>query len=191
MSKHIKILIIDDDPFLNKVYIKKFAQEGFIVLTAMDGVSGFKKIREHHPSLVVMDVVLPAMSGYEILREMKKDPAIKDVPVLIVSNLSQTKDVQEAMGLGAKDYLIKTSFTIDDILRKVREYISAHEVKQVDSDDSDVEQAQSRNKYPGSKMKLTATRNFDKANMPNDRCGRCGEPVLPDAHFCPNCGNEL
>lgn len=89
MAKGIKILVIEDDPFLNKVYMNKLSQEGFVVSTAMDGLSGLEKAREQKPSLVVLDVILPKMNGFEVLEELKKDPAVKHIPVIIISNLGQ------------------------------------------------------------------------------------------------------
>ncbi len=191
MAKQIKILVIDDDPFLNKVYINKFAQEGFLVLTSMDGVSGMQKIRDQHPSLVVMDIVLPGMSGYEIMQTMKSDSALSDIPVLIVTNLGQTKDIQQAMGLGAVDYLIKTNFTIDDILERIRGYIEVQRVHEVDVSSDEAEQARWQQSFPGTKMKLSQTRENRLSGGKVVRCPKCGISVVPGTHFCPNCGTRL
>ena len=115
-----KILIIEDDVFLGDALTKKLTNEGFDVLLSRDGLEGFKQIKSFHPDLVLLDIILPSMNGYEILEAKKKDSSLDDIPVIIVSNSGQPVEINRALALGVKDYLVKAQFDPEEVLVKVR-----------------------------------------------------------------------
>jgi len=115
-----KILIIEDDQRINKVYTAKLSIEGIEVSTALDGEEGLRRIYNEKPDLILLDLMLPKKSGFEILKEIKKDEKIKDIPVLILSNLAQEKEIEEGLALGAQDYLVKTNYSIQQVMEKIK-----------------------------------------------------------------------
>lgn len=115
-----KILIIEDDKFLRELIIKKLIKEGYETSEAMDGEEGIKKIEEERPALILLDLILPGIDGFEVLTRMKDDPLLSQIPVIILSNLGQKEDVERGLKLGAVDYLIKAHFTPGEIIDKIR-----------------------------------------------------------------------
>ncbi len=116
-----RILIIEDDQFLRDICEQKFRQMGFVVDTAVDGNSGLAKILSSRPDVVLLDVILPAMDGFEILQKARANPdaSIAKTPIIMLSNLGQESEIEKGMRLGANDYLVKTYFTMDQIVQKV------------------------------------------------------------------------
>lgn len=119
-----KILVIEDDKFLRELVIQKLAREGFDTSEAVDGEEGVKKVKEEKPDLVLLDLILPGIDGFEALQRMKEDPELVKIPVIILSNLGQKDDVEKGLKLGASDYLIKAHFTPGEIIAKVRNILS-------------------------------------------------------------------
>jgi len=115
-----KILIVEDDRFLRELVVKKLVNEGYDALEAVDGEQGLQKTKEEKPDLVLLDLILPGIDGFEVLALKKDDPSISGTPVIILSNLGQKEDVEKGLGLGAVDYLIKAHFTPGEIIEKVR-----------------------------------------------------------------------
>jgi len=115
-----KILIIEDDKFLRELIVKKLVKEGYEISEAVDGEEGIKKVKEEKPDLVLLDLILPGIDGFEVLSRTKEDPALSQIPVIILSNLGQKEDVERGLGLGAIDYLIKAHFTPGEIIEKIR-----------------------------------------------------------------------
>ena len=115
-----KILIIEDDVFLGDVLTQKLTNEGFETTLSRDGLEGFTKIKSLQPDLVLLDIILPNMNGYEILEQKQKDPTIAGIPVIIVSNSGQPVEINRALALGVKDYLVKAQFDPEEVLVKVR-----------------------------------------------------------------------
>ncbi|OGI63437.1 hypothetical protein A2818_00735 [Candidatus Nomurabacteria bacterium RIFCSPHIGHO2_01_FULL_40_12] len=134
-----KILIIEDDLFLGDVLTQKMTNEGFEAVLARDGLEGFKKIKSLHPDLILLDIILPNMNGYEILEAKQKDPSISDIPVIIVSNSGQPVEINRALALGVKDYLVKAQFDPEEVLVKVRAQLRKNE--EPDSEVSSLESA--------------------------------------------------
>ncbi len=114
------ILIIEDDEFLMKLLSKKFVFEKFTVFWAPNGSEGISKMKELKPDLVLMDLLLPDMTGFDILTNVKKDPDISAIPVIILSNLDKKEEIERGLKAGAEDYLIKSQFTSDEIIKKVK-----------------------------------------------------------------------
>lgn len=118
-----KILIIEDDKFLQDLIAKKLISNGLETITASDGPQGVKTAEEKMPDLIILDLMLPGMDGFEILRQLKDNPNLALIPVIILSNLGQKEDVEKGLGLGAKDFLIKAHFTPKEIIEKVKNYL--------------------------------------------------------------------
>jgi len=95
-----KILIIEDDKFLRELIVKKLVKEGYEISEAVDGEEGIKKVKEEKPDLVLLDLILPGIDGFEVLSRTKEDPALSQIPVIILSNLGQKEDVERGLGLG-------------------------------------------------------------------------------------------
>ena len=123
-----KVLIIEDDQRINKVYMAKLSVEGITVMTALDGEEGLRKIYSEKPDLILLDLMLPQKSGFEILKEIKQDPKVKDIPVLILSNLAQEKEVEKGLELGAEDYLVKTDYSIQQVMEKIKKALKGREI---------------------------------------------------------------
>ena len=119
-----KILTIEDDKFLRELIQRKLESVGFEAPGAVDGESGLEKIKSEKPDLVLLDLVLPGVDGFEVLRISKLAPETKNIPIIIFSNLGQQEDVDKALSLGAADYLVKAHFTPNEIVEKVKQILS-------------------------------------------------------------------
>lgn len=124
-SKSKSILVIEDDKFLRDLCVKKFSQMGFQVDFSCDGEEGLRKVIDNKPDLVLLDIIIPGIEGFEVLKRVRahKDKDIAKVPIVVLSNLGQEADMEKAKDLGADDYLVKANFTIDDIAKKVKKYL--------------------------------------------------------------------
>ena len=117
------ILIIEDDKFLRELFVRKLIKEGFKVSEAIDGEEGLKKIKEEKPDLVLLDLILPGIDGFEILSRLKEESILSTIPVIILSNLGQREEIEKGLKLGAKDYLVKALFTPGEIVDKIKAYL--------------------------------------------------------------------
>ena len=114
------VLLIEDDSFLANIYKTKFEMEGFKVSVSEDGESGIEDAKRKHPDLVLLDVLLPKLDGFTVLKKLKEDAALKDIPVILLTNLGQKDDVDKGLELGAEDYLIKAHFKPSETVEKVK-----------------------------------------------------------------------
>lgn len=119
-SKEPRVLLIEADQFLAGIYKKKFEMEGFKVHTAEDGIAGLEAVEKKHPSIILLDILLPKLDGFSVLEELKKNHKTQHIPVIFLTNLGQKQDVQKAFQLGADDYLIKTHFKPSELVDKVK-----------------------------------------------------------------------
>lgn len=118
-----KILWIEDDPLLNDLVGIKSIHSNYNLTVAKDGLAALAKMAEEVPDLVVLDLVLPGISGFEVLEKMKADERLKNVPVIVFSNLSQVSDYDKAMQMGATKYFVKATLTLSEILKKIESII--------------------------------------------------------------------
>jgi two-component system phosphate regulon response regulator PhoB len=116
-----KILVVEDETFLVKIYAVKLKKEGYDVSIANDGEQAVKLAEELKPELILLDLILPKMNGFEALERMRANPVNKETPLIVLSNLGQEEDIKRAEALGADDYLVKANFSIQDIVAKIRE----------------------------------------------------------------------
>ena len=115
-----KILLIEDDSFIIDIYITKLKEVGFSVQSAVNGEEALVKIKQSRPDLVLLDIVLPQVTGFEFLQEIKSMPELKNVPVIVLSNLGQKKEVEKGLSLGAAKYLIKAHYTPTEVVEEIR-----------------------------------------------------------------------
>lgn len=118
-----KILLVEDEEIMINLLQKKLTQEGYDVTVAVNGEEGIEKMKEQKPDVVLLDIIMPKKGGFEVMEEMNKDPVLKEVPVIIISNSGQPVELDKAKELGAKDWLIKTEFDPQEVLDKVRKQI--------------------------------------------------------------------
>lgn len=122
MNERKKIMIVEDDAFVMDIYETKLQEEGFDVVGAINGMEALKKLEateETLPDLMLLDIVMPYMDGIELLKKIKEDERFKNIPVILLTNLSQKEEIDTGLGLGASDYLIKSHFTPSEVLKKV------------------------------------------------------------------------
>ena len=117
----MKILIVEDKKILSKVLEEKFKKENFNVSIAMDGEEVMSLAKKNNPDLILLDLILPKKSGFEVLGELKADPELKMIPVIVLSNLGQDEEIKNALSLGAVDYLVKTEHPINEVVEKVKQ----------------------------------------------------------------------
>src|SRR3990167_9045667 len=110
----MKILLVEDEEILIKVLQEKFEQGRFSVTLAMDGESATRLAKSAHPDLIVLDLILPKKSGFDVLKELKADPQLQKIPVIVLSNLGQDEEIKQALAAGAVDYLVKTQHPINE-----------------------------------------------------------------------------
>ncbi len=118
-----KILVIEDDKFLRELISQKLASEGYDVAEAVDGDKGIESVKLEKPDLVLLDLIIPGIDGFEVLAKMKADPELAKIPIIILSNLGQKDDIEKGLEMGANDYLIKAHFTPGEIVEKIESII--------------------------------------------------------------------
>jgi len=120
-----RILLVEDEPFLSSLLKNRLEKEGFEVALARDGDEALSSIRAGKPDLVLLDLILPKKSGFELMDEIRKDPKTqaKDLPIIIISNLGQPEDVSRGQELGAAKYFIKAKTSIDDLVQKIKDFL--------------------------------------------------------------------
>jgi two-component system, OmpR family, response regulator AdeR len=114
------VALIEDDALIAEMYITKFAKEGYTIKHAKDGSEGLAMVKAQKPDIILLDIIMPKLDGFQVLTELRKEAAFKDTPVIMLTNLGQEEDVQKGRALGATDYFIKTNFTPAAIVEKVR-----------------------------------------------------------------------
>jgi DNA-binding response OmpR family regulator len=115
-----KIVLVEDDAFLAGMYVTKLNLEGYDVHLASDGEKGLKLVKEELPGIILLDVILPKMSGFDVLKDLKADAKTKNIPVILLTNLGQRDDVKKGLDLGAVDYLIKAHFMPSEVVEKIK-----------------------------------------------------------------------
>ncbi len=118
-----KIVLIEDDAFLAGMYVTKLNLEGYEVHLALDGEKGLKLVKEELPNIILLDVILPKMSGFDVLKNLKAEAKTKDIPVVLLTNLGQRDDVKKGLDLGAVDYLIKAHFMPSEVVEKIKKIV--------------------------------------------------------------------
>lgn len=118
-----RILLVEDDTFLAGMYISKLSLEHFETDLAVDGKAGLDKAKKVKPDIILLDILLPKMDGFEVLRRLKADPDTAAIPIILLTNLGQKSDVLKGLELGAADYLIKAHFMPSEVVAKIKEVL--------------------------------------------------------------------
>jgi len=121
-EKKSNVLIIEDEKFLYNLLEQKFQSAGINVDGAIDGETALKKIAEHAPDLILLDLLLPGIDGFEVLKRLKQDERFKHIPVIVISNLGETRDIDSVIKLGASEYIIKAESSPQEITDIVLKY---------------------------------------------------------------------
>ncbi|MBI4132421.1 MAG: response regulator [Candidatus Sungbacteria bacterium] len=115
-----KILFIEDEPALQQTLGDFLKEQGYEVIPALDGEAGFAAIRSERPDLILLDLILPKKHGFDVFREMRGDPELAAIPVIVLTNVESGDAIKQASELGAKAYLVKTNYSLDEVLEKVK-----------------------------------------------------------------------
>lgn len=115
-----KVLLVEDDKMIIDMYTLKFTQEGYNVIQAENGKDGLALAKKEVPDIILLDIILPKMDGFTVLKKLKEDKNLADIPVVLLTNLGQDGDVKKGLELGANDYLIKANFTPSQVVDKVK-----------------------------------------------------------------------
>ncbi len=118
------ILIIEDDEFFRGLLVKRLAKEEFEVSVASDGKEAIEKTKKVKPDLILLDLVLPLVDGFEVLKKIKEDTSTSSIPIIILSNLDKKEDIERGLQLGAMDYMVKSQFTLDIIITRIKSIFS-------------------------------------------------------------------
>ncbi|HWY79152.1 MAG TPA: response regulator [Candidatus Sulfotelmatobacter sp.] len=118
-----KILVAEDDKFLGSAYRAKLTKAGFEIQIARDGQEAMAMVRTFTPDLILLDLVMPIKDGFTVLEEIKNDPTLKAIPVIVASNLGQKEDTDRALKIGASDYFVKSDLSLNTIIEKIHNLI--------------------------------------------------------------------
>jgi len=118
-----KILIVEDEKILGEMYRDKFTLAGFEIILAVSAEEGHKFLSKEKPDLILLDILLPRENGITFLTKLRKNPETASIPVIAFSNFDDSLTKKEALSLGAKDYLIKTAYTPQEIIKKIKNYL--------------------------------------------------------------------
>lgn len=120
-SYKVSVLLVEDDTAIIRVLSERLEREGITVYKALDGVEGLEQATKHHPTLILLDVIMPRMDGFTMLKKLREDTWGKTAEVIMLTNLGQVDDVEVGMKYGAREYLIKSDWKIGDVVNKVKE----------------------------------------------------------------------
>ena len=113
------VAIIEDDDFLRSLAVNKLEKAGYVVAMAGNGEDGLKLVQEKKPELLILDLMLPGMSGFDVLASVRKDASLASLKVIVFSNLGDEADMKKCQALGIQDYLVKANFTLDELVQKI------------------------------------------------------------------------
>lgn len=123
------MLIAEDDKFLKNVLKSKLTAEGFQILMTSDGVETMEMVAKEKPDILLLDIIMPRKNGFDVLEEIRLNAQIRDLPVIILSNLGQDEDVKRGLALGAVDFLIKSDHSLSEVVDKVKLYAATTKKK--------------------------------------------------------------
>ena len=119
-----KILLVEDDPFLSSLLKNRLTKEGVEVTHAKDGEEALLSLKDNKPDLILLDLILPKKSGFEVMEGMRQDPQLQNAPIIIISNLGQPEDIQKGQELGAVEYFIKAKTSIEDLVNNILGFLN-------------------------------------------------------------------
>ncbi len=192
------VLFIDDDSFLRKVYQAELHDKGFDVELAVDGEDGLQKIMTLKPDCVILDLIMPKKSGFEVLTDLQRSDELSSIPVIILSNLAQSDDQKRALDLGAVEYLVKDNTTLDIIAERIDYHLHMSKVKPkapavVKTPVAAATQSPSVEKAPvvqPVEQPAAAAPSRPKQSSAHNFCPECGTKLDKGVKFCPQCGAQ-
>jgi len=120
-----KILITEDDKVLREALSDYLTKEGFEVVAAANGEEGIEMAKKENPDLLLLDIILPKKDGFEVIKEIKSDEKTKNIPIVLLTNLESSSDIEKALELGAMTYLVKSDYSLEEVVMKVKEILKA------------------------------------------------------------------
>lgn len=120
MATQKSVLVVEDDRFLSSLIKARLEKDGYVVTQAFDGEEAMNMLKKERPDLIVLDLIMPRMSGFEVLQMISMNPLLNQTPVIILSNLAQESDILKAKELGAIEYFVKIRVSIDDLVNKIK-----------------------------------------------------------------------
>jgi DNA-binding response OmpR family regulator len=123
MTDQKTILIVEDETLLANLLRQRFERDGYRVILARDGEEALRILKETKPDLILLDIILPKISGFELMEKLKSDPAFPAAPIVIVSNLGQESDIERGEMLGAIGYFVKAKLSIEELVQQVRNFL--------------------------------------------------------------------
>lgn len=123
-NKNKKVLIIEDDPYIADMYAAKFKMEKYEIKLAKNGVKAFNELQKEKPDIILLDLLMPKMDGYEFLEQFKKKKEFKNIKVIILTNLGQKREIERGLKLGADDYVVKAYFTPEEVVKKIESLLN-------------------------------------------------------------------
>jgi len=120
-----KILFVEDESALQETFKDFLNQEGYQMVSALDGEIGLRLAKTEKPDLILLDLILPKKDGFEVLEELKKEEGTKDIPVIVLTHLEEMEDVQKAIELGARDYLVKANYSLVEVGEKIKKALES------------------------------------------------------------------
>ncbi|HZX50102.1 MAG TPA: response regulator [Candidatus Paceibacterota bacterium] len=118
-----RILFIEDEAAIHKTFTDVLAREDYEIISALDGEIGLRLAKEKKPDLILLDLILPKMDGFEVLKALKADEETKRIPVIVLTNLEQMEDIQKAIDLGARTYLVKSNYDLKEVVDMMKKAI--------------------------------------------------------------------
>ena len=125
-KKEKKIVLVEDDSLMSSILATHLIKEGFDIISVTEGAQAFERIQAEQPSIVLLDIVLPGVGGFDILAKLKQDESTKSIPVLILSNLGSKEEIERGIDLGAEDYLVKANSMVEEITGKIQKILDRH-----------------------------------------------------------------
>jgi DNA-binding response OmpR family regulator len=124
MADSKTILIVEDENFLSSLIKSRLTKEGFGVLQAFDGEEALAILKAQKPNAIILDLILPKMSGFEVMEVISADPELAGIPVIVLSNLAQDADIEKLKKMGAKEYFVKVRISTDDIIKRIKDLVA-------------------------------------------------------------------
>ncbi|MEK7559962.1 MAG: response regulator [Patescibacteria group bacterium] len=124
-----KILFIEDEESLQKTMRDSLERSGYSMVSAMDGENGILLAKNENPDLILLDLILPKKDGFEVLKALKSDSRTDGIPVIVLTNLEGSGDIEKVLSLGARTYLVKSNYSLDDVLSKIKNIFESKEMR--------------------------------------------------------------
>lgn len=116
-----KILFIEDESALQKTFGEILTQEGYEMISALDGEVGLRIAKDKKPDLILLDIILPKIHGFEVLKKLKEDKETNGIPIIVLTNLERISDIDKAIELGATTYLVKAQYSLEEVVQKIKQ----------------------------------------------------------------------